>query len=257
MKKIILGFAGEMASGKGTATDLIKQWYPRTPSFRFSDSLREFYAGLIARIPDGRLSGMPSDERLLRLHIREVAEVSFEFTPNARADNNAHTAFAAWVVTEFIPVRKGVWNASASTPDLQAISTAARHHFGENILERALMSRARGVNSSSPFIVFEGIRRLVDIGTLMHDPSVVFRLTYVFAHTDIRHQRHKLRNEKPGDDCLTLAQFIELGNAEAEREIRLLEGHAHAVIDNGGPPEAFEVAVSATLEDWFAELASQ
>ena len=46
MPKLMVGFAGEMGSGKGTATELIKKWFPDTPSFRFSDSLREMYAWL-------------------------------------------------------------------------------------------------------------------------------------------------------------------------------------------------------------------
>ena len=261
MKKIFLGFAGEMASGKGTATELIKQWYPGTPSFRFSDSLRDCYGSLLNELaPIGALHrhllavAFPCDDEAVRLTIRVVAARAFGLPLHARDVDAPHAAFATWVIDEFIPAHAGVWSATASTPDLQAISTAVRRIFGENILERALMARAEGVVSPSPFIVIEGIRRLVDIGSLMHNPDVVFRLTYVFAHTGIRHERHRLRNEKPGDDKLSLEQFIELGKAEAEREIRLLEGHAHAVIDNGGSPEAFETAVSATLSDWLMEI---
>lgn len=260
MNKIFLGFAGEMASGKGTATELIKQWYPGTPSFRFSDSLRDCYSSLLGELtPIGAIHRhipgvvFDCDDEAVRLTIRIVAARAFGIPLHARDVDAPHAAFATWVIDEFIPAHAGVWSASASTPDLQAISTAVRRIFGENILERALMARAAGVATPSPFIVIEGIRRLVDISTLMYNPDVVFRLTYVFAHTGIRHERHRLRNEKPGDALLTLEQFIELGKAEAEREIRLLEGHAHAVIDNGGSPEAFEAAVSATLSDWLIE----
>jgi len=44
MEKYIIGFSGAMDAGKGLGTELIKSWFPDTPSFRFSDSLREFVA---------------------------------------------------------------------------------------------------------------------------------------------------------------------------------------------------------------------
>lgn len=186
MKKLMLGFAGEMAAGKGTATEFVKMYYPGTPSFRFSDSLREF-----------------------------------------------HTWFGAEFLKPYgvtIPVR-------ASTRDLQVLSTKIRELFGENSLERAIVARAERCLSPSPIVIIEGIRRIVDIRTLMDDPRYNFQLIYIEADEKIRWKRHRARNEKPGDAELTFAQFKELGRAESEEQIRLLKLDARFTFDNSKTPE--------------------
>ena len=46
MKKLVIGVTGEIASGKGTVAKCLQVWYPNVETFRYSDSLREFYAWL-------------------------------------------------------------------------------------------------------------------------------------------------------------------------------------------------------------------
>lgn len=179
----MFGFAGEMAAGKGTATEIIKNWYPETPSFRFSDSLREFYS---------------------------------------------------WLGSEFLLHHSGTLPLNASTKDLQDLSTKIRELFGENSLERAVAARAERSVSKSPIVIIEGIRRLVDISTLMTDPRYNFKLIYIDAAAQTRWKRHRVRNEKPGDAELSFKEFEELGRAEAEEQIRLLKPHAHVVLTNNG-----------------------
>jgi dephospho-CoA kinase len=197
MKKLMLGFAGEMAAGKGTATEFVKTWYPGTPSFRFSDSLREFHA---------------------------------------------------WLGAEFLVPHGVTIPANASTKDLQGLSTKIRELFGENSLERAVALRADRCLSESPIVIIEGIRRPVDISTLMTDSRYNFKLIYIEADIKIRWMRHRARNEKPGDAELSFAQFVELGKAEPEAQIRLLKPHAHLVfINNGRSTARLECAMSRTF----------
>lgn len=199
MKKLMIGHAGEMAAGKGTATDLEKVWYPGTDSFRFSDPLREFWTQW-----------------------------------------NEHCA-ACYSVA---------FPEKASTPDLQRMSTLVRQLFGENVLERAIALRAERSTSTSPIVIIEGIRRLVDISTLVTDSQYQFRLVYIEADPKVRWERHRMRNEKPGDADLTFEQFLELGRAEAEREIRSLKPHAHLVIDNSGTPNILEETLQKEVSKW-------
>lgn len=199
MKKLMLGFAGEMAAGKGTATELVKAWYPGTPSFRFSDALREF-----------------------------------------------HT----WLGAEFLTPYGVTIPTSATTRDLQVLSTKIRELFGENALERAIASRAERCLSKSPIVIIEGIRRLVDISTLMDDPRYNFALIYIEADPATRWGRHRARNEKPGDAELSFAQFLELGKAEAEEQIRLLQPYARFVFDNNKTPEDLD----SDMRDMFSLL---
>ena len=199
MQKLIIGFAGEMSSGKGTATALLKHWYPNTPSVRYSDSLRELYS---------------------------------------------------WIRNDFLvgyPLLSGL-NAEASTPQLQALSTKIRELFGENALERAIMARVGKFPEDSPIVIIEGIRRLVDITTIANNPGVKFRLVYVDAHPTVRYARHLRRNEKPGDDALSFPQFIALGSAEAEAQIRQLRAHAHETIDNSGSEDTFASTLKVVVK---------
>ena len=46
MQKLVVGVTGEISSGKGTVASLLLEWYPNVKTFRYSDSLREFYAWL-------------------------------------------------------------------------------------------------------------------------------------------------------------------------------------------------------------------
>lgn len=199
MKKLLLGFAGEMASGKGTAAELVKLWHPETPSFRFSDSLREFWV-------------------LWREHLATCHRLALP--------------------------------EEASTTDLQQLSTLVRQLFGENVLERAIVARAECSSAQSPIVVIEGIRRLVDVSTLVADPQYCFHLTYIEACPEVRWERHRIRNEKPGDADLTFEQFVELGRAEPEQQIRLLKPHAHLVIDNSGPQGVLEETLRQQVGQW-------
>ncbi|OGZ08045.1 MAG: hypothetical protein A3C13_04095 [Candidatus Lloydbacteria bacterium RIFCSPHIGHO2_02_FULL_50_11] len=190
-----------MASGKGTATELVKLWYADTPSFRFSDTLREFW-------------------ECWRLHIAADHQIVLPEKP--------------------------------TTKDLQELSTALRRIFGENMMERATVLRAEQSASRSPVVVIEGIRRLVDIRTLMEDQELNFRLIYIEASADVRWQRHRTRNEKPGDADLTFEQFLALGEAEPEKEIRLLRPSAHLVLDNSRGLNLLEIALIRAIAGWIA-----
>ncbi len=199
MKKLVVGVTGEMSSGKGTVTSHLYEWYPNVESFRYSDSLREFYA---------------------------------------------------WLRKDFIPPSMTFVNVDASTTQLQQLSTAVRKIFGENSLERAIMARIKRALSSDKFVVVEGIRRLVDITVLECDESIDFKLVYVDAVPETRYQRHVLRNEKPGDSELSLGEFLHLGNAESEAQIRLLIPHADFVLHNNGTREEFATTLRAVLNEW-------
>ncbi len=178
--KLILGFAGKMGSGKGAATQIVKDAYPGTPSFRFSDALREFYSWLNVFVRDHGL-GLPKEVR---------------------------------------------------TKDLQDLSTELRRLFGQDVLERGIMERVRKVDSQSPIVIVDGIRRPSDIDALKKNPR--FRLIYIHLDERVRWQRHRARNEKSGDAELSFEQFQSLGDVEAEREIGSLRPLADLLVHNKG-----------------------
>jgi dephospho-CoA kinase len=249
VKKILIGFAGEMGSGKGTAAALVLAWFPGTESFRFSESLREFYTHF-------RVLHQTKEDKAPWLFFREALtgalEASFGDGVLCGAPEGALALFARWLLDEFVPRHKGRWPKKASTPDLQDLSTKVRQYFAEDTLEKAIVARVGRSASTSPYAVVDGIRRLVDIGRLMSAPENNFHLCYIEADTKKRHERHRARNEKPGDADLTIDQFIALGQAEAEKEIRLLKPHAHSVITNNGTQEEFAAQLKKEIMQWRA-----
>lgn len=181
--RLMLGFAGEMGAGKGAAAEIVMNAYPDTPSFRFSDALRELHSWIT--------------------NFAKIHNASFP-----------------------VSVR------SASTKDLQDISTELRHLFGQDILERGIIERVQHVHSQSPIVIVDGIRRPSDISMLMKNQN--FRLIYIELDEKVRWERHRARNEKPGDAALSFEQFYELGNSEAEKQVKLLKPMASLVVENDG-----------------------
>ncbi len=242
----MFGFAGEIASGKGTGTRLLKEWYPGTPSVRFSDPLREFLRGFNEMKARDQFCMAPA-ESLVSRHVEEVLPGIFPKEIVERGDREGVTDFVRWLSKEWFarpePVKEDRHN-------LQALSTAVRSMFAENILEQTVIARIRSRETESPLAIIEGIRRVVDIGTLLVTPE--FRLVYVEIDPVVAHQRMVKRNENVGDAEMSFERFMELRNAEAEQQIRLLKPHAHLVIDNSGPLEVFEGVLRAKAAEWVA-----
>ena len=250
MQKLMIGFAGETASGKGVATELIKQWYPETPSFRFSDPLREFYGHLVEHVAVKKDILVLGNEYVISavagMLIRSCGQTFGVM-------NNQHVGlreYIRWLADVFIPEHHRVWTSDASTHDLQSISTAMRRCFGADVLERAIIARVEASSTKSPLIVIEGIRRESDIATLLKNPSTPFGLVYIDVDARTRYARHRARAEKPGDELLSFAEFCKLGNAEAEREIARLRPRSHAIIDNSAEPAHLEGALRMLVKAW-------
>lgn len=304
MSQLIVGFAGEMACGKGTATDLVKRWYPGTPAFRFSDSLREFHAWLLkdyappsdVHMDTGVLGFCTLDQwavadflgfresdmaRALNVdmsHLRlgdktasavlerlwilaNMCEKVAKFfdgnisktkrwfrTPNPSLGNMAPREMI--LLGRIKKVGQFIEDALAQNPprgaatsELQHLSTKVREIFGENSLERAIQTRVKKVSGMHSVIIIEGIRRLVDIATLMADSSTRFRLIYLEADARTRWERFVRRNEKRGDASISYEKFESLGEAESEEQIRMLASHAHATINNSGELEDMETSL--------------
>lgn len=240
----MLGFAGEMAAGKGTATSLVKIWYLGTPSVRFSDALREFLAGFNDMKSTGIFAMTPGSV-LIERYLKDALPLIFSGDVIQRRGEEGYREFARWLANEWI-LHPG--SVKADRQNLQALSTALRRIFAENILEQTVIARTARMKMESPVAVIEGIRRLVDIGTLLQEPN--FRLIYIAIDPVVAYQRMVRRNENVGDREMTFERFMELRNAEAEQEICSLKPHAHLVIDNSGPPEVMETILRREVAQW-------
>ncbi len=111
---------------------------------------------------------------------------------------------------------------------LQKLSTLLRQAFGEQTLIQSIVHQI--TLSTASLVVFDGIRRAIDVQTLKTLPNFLF--IYVDAPSQIRYERYVKRNENPGDGAMTYEEFLKEDNAEPESEIEGLKELADHVIDS-------------------------
>lgn len=179
MQKIILGFIGEIASGKGTVAKYLHEKYGSN-TYRFSTMLRDV---------------------LDRVYIEKTRE------------------------------------------NLQTVSRLLREQFGQDLMSRVIAQDVE--RDPKELVVVEGVRRPMDILYLEKNPA--FHLIYITADAKIRWERLVKRNENPGDDKKTFADFTRDGEAEAERLITGLGQKAPYTINNNGDLGALYAQVEKIL----------
>ncbi len=247
MRGLMVGVTGEFLSGKSTVADIIKRRYPGTPSARYSDSLREFVLW-VKRDLVGHQVILPGRHPALTHAFQDI------FYPEvldhtARAD--ALDTFAFWMTKHW--GGKHFFRVELDRVHLQDLSTALRSIFAENILERAVASRIEKMHSPSPISgIIEGVRRLVDIGTLLRDPlySQRFRLLYLECNPGVAFSRMQGRKENSDDATMTWVEFQKLRGAEAENQIKLLQPYAHAIVYNNQTQELLTQNVERVVGEW-------
>lgn len=114
--------------------------------------------------------------------------------------------------------------------NIQTLSTLLRQMLGEDILANVMAEDV--VENKDDFIVIDGIRRMADIKHLQKIPG--FFLVSVEANENVRYKRVVERNENPGDDKKTFADFLKDDIAETEEQIPETMSHADFTIDNNG-----------------------
>lgn len=255
---LMLGIAGEIASGKSSATRMLEARYA-APSARFSDSLRDFYSRHyhpdiypLLRKYEGTLDADKRTRLLLELHERIVLGVraSFVVDPGRLTDG-------AWRLLgrfrgAYLSRQPYFIPSDGTREDLQEISTDIRAIFGEHTLERTVAAAVARFAGKHPLVVIQGVRRVVDISWLMTQPN--FRLVYIECDPHVAYARMTRRGENPGEAAMPLEEFLRRRSAEAESQIRTLKERAHLVIDNGGEPEFMNAVLFAAATYWITRL---
>ena len=247
MQGLMVGVTGEFLSGKSTVADIIKKRYPGTPSARYSDALREFVSW-VRRELVGQQVILPGRHAALAQVLKDIFYA--EVLEHTRAPN-ALDAFAFWLTYSWGGPH--YFRVEEDRKHLQDLSTALRSIFAENILERAIASRIDKMHSPTPISgIIEGVRRLVDISTLLSDPNyrARFRLLYLECDPRIAFGRMHARKENSDDATMTWDEFQALRGAEAENQIQSLRPHAHAVLHNNGTAAAFAESVERVISEW-------
>ncbi|MFA5184251.1 MAG: AAA family ATPase [Patescibacteria group bacterium] len=176
MPKIILGFVGQIASGKDVSKKYLEEKYSAS-SYRYSTVLRDI---------------------LKRL---------------------------------YLPVDRN---------NMQNLSLDLRTRFGGDLLARVIIEDVAG--DQNEIVIVDGVRRLEDVTSLTKKFPDLYIIS-IDASPEIRYNRVIKRNENIGDRDKTFEQFIQDGQAEAEREITTVMAAAQYRLDNNG-----------TLEELYRQL---
>lgn len=138
-------------------------------------------------------------------------------------------------------------------PSLQRLSTEMRADKGEDVLNKLMEGRI--VEKNSECTVVEGIRRVVDVESLIsfaeeHDYELFF--IYIDASPDIRFERFNARLESAEEEPVTRAEFDEMEADECEKELPKVRGMIEEIghiVDNGAlTVEALEDRVLEIIE---------
>jgi len=177
MTKIIIGFAGEMGSGKGTCAQYFVDHHGAV-TYRFSTPLFTIVKAL------------------------------------------------------HLPVERDT---------LQRASTTLRGEFGEDLFAKVMFADVKA--DPHELIVVDGVRRPDDVRYLSQLPE--FKLVYIEAPIEMRHERVVLRGEKSDDASKTFEQFEKDHERESELQIKDLKQFAADVLDNSGDMNALHAQLEA------------
>jgi dephospho-CoA kinase len=121
-----------------------------------------------------------------------------------------------------------IYDIKKNRKNLQDIAILLLNNFGQDLLSKAMAKKAK--ESKEELIVIDGVRRFTDIEHLTKLPE--FRLVYINTDNDTRYKRYVARNENPGDDKVSPGGFIQMQQAEADKQIPEVGKKAEFTIDN-------------------------
>lgn len=134
----------------------------------------------------------------------------------------------------------------ASRENLISMSQATRQFFGQDILSIAMDKQV--TESKTEIVIVDGIRRAGDLTYLDQNPN--FHLIEIWAPPEVRFERLKKRNEKPGESEMTWEDFLAMSQKETELTIAGVAEKAEAKINNDGDI----TTLSKRLDDLFEKL---
>jgi len=120
--------------------------------------------------------------------------------------------------------------------NLDALSTFLRTTYSENVIAQAVKRYL--TKSSAGVVIFDGMRRLVDVETIRSFEHSLF--IFVDTNQEVRYHRSVQRNENIGDDKMTLDEFIAKDSDEPQQQIEALKEYADVILDNNGSPDELQ-----------------
>ncbi len=123
----------------------------------------------------------------------------------------------------------------------QDIAVVIKDTYGGTVWAEALAINAQ--KNGHTFILFDGLRKEDEVLKLK-EILPEFCLVYIEAPLELRYERAKTRNEKPGEDQLTFEEFKASQTHSADIDIPRLRAHADHVVVNDGTLDQFHLRLS-------------
>lgn len=128
-----------------------------------------------------------------------------------------------------------LWSLPHTRHNLQYLAIIMDKEFGKGTLTNALYSRVK--NQKSDIVILEGVRWKSDVELLRKFENNY--LIYITADQKVRFKRVKNRNDKSGENNLTIDQFMLDDKEPTEIHISEIGTDADVKIENSGSISEF------------------
>lgn len=150
-----------------------------------------------------------------------------------------------------------------SRETMTSLPEALFKSIGDDVLAREILRRHNHDSSRTigrSLSIIDGIRFQNDLNMLSklwlnwHNHTERCHIIYVTAPIEIRFERCRLRNEKAGEDKLTLDKFKQQHELYTERNIPHLARSAHHVFINDGDESKIVEDVDRVIEKFYLRV---
>ncbi len=141
-----------------------------------------------------------------------------------------------------------MWGIEPTREHLQALPVAMENTYGKGVLSRAVSKLMHA--SAAQVVIYNGVRWATDVEMIRSFDHHL--LVYVTAESELRFQRLRARNEKPGEEGMSYEQFLQEEQAATEREIPKIGATADVRLENNGTKDAFVGQVKSFCDQFLA-----
>jgi len=141
-----------------------------------------------------------------------------------------------------------IFSVPQTRENLDALSTFVRSTYSEDIIAKAMGTFL--AQSPNPIVIFDGMRRLVDVEAIRGFEHSLF--IFVDADQNIRYERSIKRNENIGDDTMTSGEFFAKDTDEPQQQIEALKQYADVVLHNDGSTDELMLQIHEHIDSALA-----
>ena len=139
-----------------------------------------------------------------------------------------------------------MWGIEPTREHLQALPVAMENTYSKGVLSKAVGGLMHA--STAQVVIYNGVRWMSDVEMIKSFDHHL--LVYVTADPELRFERLRARNEKPGEEGMSYEQFLQEELAPTEKEIPKIGMTADFSMENNGTKEAFSGQVRSFCDQF-------